>query len=167
MKNTYPNLEALVATDLCGGIAKNGSIPWHNRADLAFFKKKTETHVVIMGMRTLLSLPNKHPLPNRLNVVLTNHVAENTKQYSSKFDNVMFLNLDNLRTFINETPDSKLFVIGGNQTYELLLKYCSKIWVTVIKEHHDCDTTLTHDFSQYRRVPYLVDDAMSIVCYEK
>ena len=52
-------------------LAKNDTIPWKSKTDLNFFKSKTLNNTVIMGSKTLLSLPNAMPLKNRTNIVIT------------------------------------------------------------------------------------------------
>jgi len=71
------NLQAILATDINFGIAKNGNIPWKNSIDMNFFKMKTINNIVIMGSNTLLSLPLSKPLKNRYNIVLTNNNEKN------------------------------------------------------------------------------------------
>jgi hypothetical protein len=112
-------MEAIVATDLLGGIGKNNSIPWHSKTDLQFFLNKTINNVVIMGKNTFLSLPHKKPLKNRLNIVLTN----NPTLYANE-SNLLFTNDTNIfrndRTFfLNNYPflrsDFIFFIIVANK----------------------------------------------------
>ena len=63
--------------------------------DLHWFKKHTNSdenriNIVIMGLNTWLSLPNK-PLPNRLNIILS-------KYNSSLFTSILN---DNIKSFIS------------------------------------------------------------------
>jgi dihydrofolate reductase len=53
-----------------GIIGVNNQLPWNLPEDLAFFKQTTLGHPVLMGRKTYESI--NRPLPNRLNVVLTN-----------------------------------------------------------------------------------------------
>ena len=50
-------------------IGRDGGLPWHLPADLAFFKKTTTGHPIVMGRKTYESIGR--PLPNRRNIVLT------------------------------------------------------------------------------------------------
>ena len=50
-------------------IGRDNQLPWRLPADLAYFKKLTLGHPVIMGRRTWESL--KGPLPQRENIVVT------------------------------------------------------------------------------------------------
>lgn len=62
-------LIAVVAMDPNRLIGRDGSLPWHLPEDLAFFKKTTLGHPVLMGRKTFESIGR--PLPKRRNIVLT------------------------------------------------------------------------------------------------
>ena len=47
-----------------------------------------------------------------------------------------YILLDNHKYLKN---DYKIYVIGGQQIYNLLYKYCSTIWLTKIKANYECD----------------------------
>jgi dihydrofolate reductase len=143
------NIEAIVAVDNNYGIAKNGQIPWKSKMDMLFFKQKTINNIVIMGYNTLLSLPKGKPLINRLNIVLTH---DTNKYVNEKYDNLLFFDENTLLNFIYDPNkyilldnhkylknDYKIYIIGGQQIYNLLYKYCSAIWLTKIKANYECD----------------------------
>src|SRR5688572_21101948 len=50
-------------------IGRDNQLPWRLPADLAFFKRVTMGHPVIMGRRTYESIGK--PLPGRLNIVVS------------------------------------------------------------------------------------------------
>ena len=56
-------LIAVVAMDPNRLIGANGSLPWHLPEDLAFFKKTTLGHPILMGRATFDSIGR--PLPGR------------------------------------------------------------------------------------------------------
>lgn len=64
-------MKAIVAVDQNWGIGKEGKLLAHIPEDLKYFKEKTLGHVVVMGRRTLCSLPGGKPLPGRDTVVLS------------------------------------------------------------------------------------------------
>lgn len=143
------NIEAIVAIDNNYGIAKNGQIPWKNKTDMIFFKQKTIYNIVIMGTKTLLSLPKGKPLIDRLNIVVTH---DTNKYVNEKYDNLLFVDEITLLDFIHDPNkyvlldnhkylknDYKMYIIGGQQIYKLLYKYCTKIWLTKIKANYECD----------------------------
>ena len=66
-------LKAIMAIDDEGGVSKSGSMPWpKNSNDLKWFKKNTVNQVVIMGRLTWADPLMPKPLPNRINVLVTN-----------------------------------------------------------------------------------------------
>ena len=64
-------LSAIVAVSDDWGIGYEGGMIVSNRADMRHFVELTTGHPVIMGRRTLESLPGGRPLKNRRNIVLT------------------------------------------------------------------------------------------------
>ena len=62
---------ALIAVvDEKNGIGNKNKLLCHLPADLKRFKELTTGHSIIMGRKTFESLPNG-PLPNRINIILT------------------------------------------------------------------------------------------------
>ena len=62
---------AIVAVDEKWGIGRDNALLFHLSADLKRFKELTSGHTVLMGRKTLQSLPGGRGLPNRRNIVLT------------------------------------------------------------------------------------------------
>jgi len=63
------SLSLIVATDRNNGIGIDNTLPWRLPEDLAFFKRTTTGHAIIMGRKTYESIGR--PLPNRRNIVVT------------------------------------------------------------------------------------------------
>ncbi len=163
MSSILPNVEAILAIDSQFGLAKNGIIPWKNKTDLQFFKNKTTNNVVIMGSKTLLSLPNSKPLPNRFNIVITNNPEKYSKLYS-EYVNIIFVNLEQAINFIHVGyKDKTIFIIGGNQIYNLFLPYCSTIWLTQIKENYKCDLFFDYNLTNFTPTITYDDETMTIM----
>ena len=64
-------MNTIVAVDNNWGIGKDGKLLVTLPGDLRYFKNKTLGKTVIMGRKTLNSLPNGKPLPSRHNIILT------------------------------------------------------------------------------------------------
>jgi dihydrofolate reductase len=101
------NVQAILAVDLLNGLAKNEIIPWKSKTDLNFFKNKTLNHTVVMGSKTLLSLPNAMPLKNRTNIVITSQKEKYSNTYKNT-DNIFFLDLKETLDFITKNGPKKL-----------------------------------------------------------
>ena len=169
------NIEAIVAVDQNYGLAKNGQIPWKSKTDMSFFKQKTINNVVVMGSKTLLSLPKSAPLKDRLNIVLTNKQLNNTENIK---DNLLYFNELELLAFLQRpekyiqddkykflNKDYTIFIIGGKQIYDIFCKLCSTIWITKIKADYECDLIFSKDIldSFYNSVIELEDDELQII----
>jgi dihydrofolate reductase len=114
----------IVAVDRNGAIGKRGKLPWHYSADMKFFKETTTGNAVVMGRKTWLSL--KKPLPNRLNIVLSRQ-SEIEPQESV----VVLRDVESVLS-LNDTLDSDLYVIGGEQIYQSFLPHIDKWFVTEV-----------------------------------
>jgi len=133
-------LVIICAVDKSWNIGYCGHMLCEIPGDLKRFKQLTTNHIIIMGRKTLESLPGGQALPGRINIVLTRN-----KKY--KQDNIMTINsLEELFTLLNKiNPDRKLtnFVIGGEQIVRGLLPYCNKAYITkILKEFPKADTTI-------------------------
>ncbi len=115
-------MQAIVAVSQSWGIGRDGHLLFRISADLQRFKALTTGHTVIMGRKTLQSLPGGRGLPNRRNLVLTrqeNFTPDRAETVHS---------LKELLTL----ADSDAFVIGGQEVYEQLLPYCTRVYVTKV-----------------------------------
>jgi len=163
MSNRIKNVEAILAVDMNFGLAKEGKIPWKSKKDLNFFREKTINNVVIMGAKTLLSLPNSMPLKNRINIVLTNNYEKYSKTYE-KYDNIYFVNFNHVVNLIKYCyKDKTIFIIGGSQIYELMLPFCSTIWLTKIKTDYECDLIFNCEISHLTKQIVYEDDDLEIM----
>ena len=82
---------AIVAVDERWGIGRDNRLLFHLPADLKHFKTLTSGHTVLMGRKTLQSLPGGRGLPGRRNLVLTSErtfTAENAQVVHSVEDAV-------------------------------------------------------------------------------
>ena len=140
MSNSGITIEAIVAVDSKYGIAKDGKIPWKSKTDMNFFKTTTTNNIIVMGSKTLLSLKNALPLPNRLNIVLTRNPNQFIDDPKYKdLDNILFLDEQMFDIFINDqnvlikaehykylNKNAKIFIIGGEQIYSKYCNICSQ-----------------------------------------
>ncbi|MBY4796808.1 dihydrofolate reductase [Collinsella sp. AGMB00827] len=116
------SLKAIVAVCNDWSIGIDGKMIVENRADMKHFVRCTTGDTVIMGRRTLESLPGGSALPRRRNIVFTrdSQLSIPHVETVSSVDELMELLGD------NETG----WVIGGGQIYQLLLPFCDTAIVT-------------------------------------
>ncbi len=157
------NVEGILAVDLCNGLAKNGKIPWKSKTDMKFFKDATIGSTVVMGSKTLLSLRNGFPLKDRTNIVITTEKEKFSNIYKN-ISNLFFLDLKETINFMKINSSTRFFIIGGNQIYNILLPYCSSIWLTKIKQKYDCDLIFNYDISSYTKEIIYEDAELEIMC---
>ncbi len=63
-------MKTIVCVDNNWAIGCSNDLLYHIPADMKHFKEKTMGNVVVMGLATLLSFPNRKPLKDRVNIVL-------------------------------------------------------------------------------------------------
>ncbi|MEY3394303.1 MAG: hypothetical protein RL346_539 [Verrucomicrobiota bacterium] len=122
-------LIAIVAMDPNRLIGRDGTLPWHLPEDLAFFKKTTSGHPILMGRKTFESIGR--PLPRRRNIVLT-------RDPGWTHEGVEVIHSP------DEIPatDDKIFVIGGAEIYRALSDRIDEWLVSHVHEPHQGDTYL-------------------------
>ena len=117
-------MNAIVVVDQNWGIGQEGNLLFDLPTALKHFRQMTLGSTVIMGCRTLKSLPNGKPLPKRENVVLTKkdievpgatviHTPEEAMALVGQRENV--------------------FVMGGGSVYAAFLPHCKRAYVTRVE----------------------------------
>ena len=123
-------MDIIVCIDKNNGIGKDGGLLFRIPEDMAYFRRMTVNKTVIMGRKTLESLPGGRPLENRRNIVLTRNkggVPEGAYAVSS---------IDELKAAIGR---DEAFVIGGESIYAMLLDYCERAYVTEVEPCGNAD----------------------------
>lgn len=113
-------------------LGKDNGMLWHLPDDFKRFKSLTTGHHIIMGRKTLDSLPGI--LPNRTHVVITHN-----KDYSHINKDVIVANSIEEALDICKGDDQP-FIIGGGEIYKLGMKLSDKMELTVVNGLFDCDT---------------------------
>ena len=111
----------IVAVAEDGAIGRDGTMPWHLRADLQYFKRITLGSPVIMGRTTFASIGR--PLPGRLNIVLTRSGAAIPGA-------VCVPSLEAAYQAAGDAP--RVFVIGGASVYRTCIDTMDRLFVTQI-----------------------------------
>ena len=127
-------MDLIVAVDEKWGIGKDGDLLQRISADMKYFRQMTTGNVLVMGRKTLESFPNKKPLPNRVNIVLTTN-----KNYEAE-GVVLCHGLEDLPEVLKAYEDKQIFVAGGGTIYEQLLPQCETAYVTKIYNTYPADT---------------------------
>lgn len=124
----------IVACDSQWAIGRDNALLDHFKEDMAFFKRTTTAHVVVMGRRTLESFPGGRPLKDRVNIVLSRQMDYCPQGV------IVAAGIPELKTILKELGRQDVYVIGGMSIYRQLLPYCSQGFVTHIDHVYDnCD----------------------------
>ncbi|MFI7584827.1 dihydrofolate reductase [Kocuria sp. M1N1S27] len=136
---------AIWAQTTDGVIGRAGTMPWSLPEDMAFFRRTTTGHPVIMGRRTWESFPERfRPLPGRTNVVITSSPERvagedgpGTVLTASSYAEAVGL--------ARRSPGAeRIWVIGGGEVYRQALGDAehpvTEVLVTVIDLAADGDT---------------------------
>lgn len=126
-------MNMIVAADKNWGIGKDGQLLTHLSGDLKYFKERTMGKAVVMGRKTLESLPGGRPLPGRTNIVLT----ANTDY--KKEDCVIVHNKEELCEKCAEFPADGIMILGGATLYNELMEQCDSLFITKIYEEFEAD----------------------------
>jgi dihydrofolate reductase len=126
---SHSKVHIVVAMAQNRAIGKDNQLLWHLPNDLRHFKQLTSGHTVIMGRKTFESIGK--PLPNRRNIVITrqNHLQAEGVEIVHSLEDALTIS----------DPNEEVFVIGGAEIYQLALKYCSKITLTLVDCLPDAD----------------------------
>ena len=144
--------DMIVATDLNWGIGNKNGLLIHVKQDMKFFKKMTP-NVVVMGRKTMESLPNKYLL-NRKNVVISRSYEERitTELIVNNTTTLTRVNsIDNAIKYLSTFPyGTSIVIIGGRQIYLEFLQrdLIDRIFLTTYhKEFKKVDTYIPDLFT--------------------
>lgn len=141
------------------GIGKSGQLLYHIKPDLERFRWLTTGQVVIMGRKTLESLPESRPLASRSNWVLSRTMG--------KMPGVKVISdLTKLDKLLAKEKQA-VYVIGGEEIYKLLLPRCQYANLTVVHDRKPADTffpdlSVRRDWRQIGSSPVRIDEATGL-----
>mgnify|MGYP003242361829 FL=1 len=125
--------------NLIAAVDRNWAIGYKNELlvripeDQKWFRETTTGKAVIMGRKTLESFPNKSPLKNRLNVVITSDT-----NYSVP-GAVVVHSIDEAVEAVRDYADDDVYVIGGESIYRQMLPLCSTAHITKVDYAYQAD----------------------------
>ncbi len=171
-------INIIVAFDKNFLIGRDGGIPWDIPEDLHLFKEKTIGNIIIMGRKTFESIGK--PLPNRINIVISNTLKNNSQiKTNISFEElckkeIVFSSLEEgikfSEKFIKKNNLNKdIFIIGGAKIYNEAIskRYFDKLCISHIKKDFLGDTyfpkidlknykkTIEKDFNEFTYCEYV------------
>ena len=133
----YP-LELIAAADDDMGIGRAGGLLTSCAEDMAHFRAETIGGIVVMGRRTMESLPGKNPLAGRENVVLSRTIDRADGFHIVRDLPALWQVLGRL----DADAPRRIFSIGGAECYRALLPYVHRAHVTRLAGLFGADTFL-------------------------
>lgn len=123
---TLSHIVAVAANDVIGN--KN-TLPWDIPEDMKFFREKTKGRALIMGRKTFESVG--HPLPQRLNVVVTRN-----PKFTSDAPNVVVVPdlpsaIEHCKGKVSKYGE-EIFIIGGGEIFKESMNLVDVIYLTRI-----------------------------------
>ena len=124
-------MNAIAAVNQKGYIGKGGDLMYSIKEDMAYFVSVTRGKTLVMGRKTLLSLPGGKGLKGRTNILLSRSISDEEAQERNVLVARDVKGLFGLLDALG-TPAEDVFVIGGGEIYSTLLPYCDKLYITRI-----------------------------------
>ncbi len=126
-------MNLIAAVDENWGIGLHGKLLVRIPSDNKRFRERTEGGVVVMGRKTLESLPNGMPLSGRENLVLTSNPHYERKHVTPVHS------VREALARLEGCPDKEIFVIGGESVFRQFLPFCDKAYITKIQTRYEAD----------------------------
>lgn len=126
-------MNIIAAVDNNWAIGYQNSLLVRIPRDQQVFREMTEGKVIVMGRKTLETFPQKQPLKNRVNIILSRD-----KKYIVR-GAVVVHSLEELMKELERYNDDDVYVVGGAAVYEQLLPYCNTAHITKIEYTYQAD----------------------------
>ncbi len=126
-------MNLIAAVDANWGIGYRGKLLVSIPKDMKLFQEMTMGKVVVMGRKTLETLPGGIPLAGRMNLVLTSRTDFQIRNAEVAHS------VEDARTKLENYRDEDIFVIGGESIYRQFLPFCSVAHITKIDEKFEAD----------------------------
>ena len=126
-------MKLIAAVDKNWAIGFKGRLLASIRADQMNFKRLTLGKVVVLGRKTMDTFPNKRPLPQRRNIVLSRN------PYYDIYGAEVVHSKEELLELIKDVDTDDVFIIGGESLYREFLPLCDTAIITKINYAYEAD----------------------------
>lgn len=127
-------MNAVVAVDKNWAIGNKGKLLVSIPNDMKRFRQITTGKIVVLGRKTLDTFPQKQPLKNRTNIILTRDMDYKVS------DAIIVHSIDELLEELKKYPTEDVYIIGGDSVYAQMLPYCDTVYATNIERSYEADT---------------------------
>ena len=118
-------MNAILSAAQDWAIGKDNQLLFHLKEDMRRFRTLTTGGTVIMGRRTLESLPGEKPLPKRRNIVVT-HDRQFVREGAEIAHGV-----DAALKLVDPSADD-VWVMGGGSVYASMLSRCKRVYLCLL-----------------------------------
>ena len=122
----------IASADRNWGIGNGNRLLVQIPSDMKRFREMTVGQIVVMGRKTLESLPGGCVLEGRKNVVLTANPSYQVK------NGLVFHEAEEMVQYLKQ-QEEEVYVFGGASLYRQLLSLCDTAYVTRIDHAYVCD----------------------------
>lgn len=129
-------MNLIAAADRNWAIGLNNKLLVRIPEDMKFFQKTTTGKVVVMGRKTLESLPGGQPLKNRTNIVLTSNRGFQVKGVTAMHS------MEELLAELGQYRSEGIYIIGGESIYREMLELCDVAYITKLEYEYEADAWL-------------------------
>ncbi|MDE6915383.1 MAG: dihydrofolate reductase, partial [Lachnospiraceae bacterium] len=118
--------------NLIAAVDNNWAIGYQNSLlvriprDQQMFRERTEGKVIVLGRKTLETFPQKQPLKNRVNIILSHD-----RNYTVRGALVVH-SIEALTQVLAQYDDRDIYVAGGAGVYAQLRSRCDTAYITKI-----------------------------------
>ena len=126
-------MNLIVAVDRNWGIGRNNGLLASIPGDMKYFKEHTTGAVVVMGRKTLESMPGGRGLPNRTNYVLTGNPDYEAERC------IIVHSEEELFAELEQYSSDEVWLIGGASMYNRYFNLCDKLYVTKMDAELNAD----------------------------
>ncbi len=126
-------MNMIVAVDNNWAIGCKNELLARIPGDQRFFRDVTTGNVVVLGRKTLETFPQKQPLKNRTNIILSTNPDYRVK------DATVVHSIEELLQELAQYDSESVYIIGGESVYRAMLPYCDTVHVTKIDHDYEAD----------------------------
>lgn len=131
-------LRIVACVDEHWGLGRDGSLLFHFAEDMRFFREITMGHTVILGRKTLESLPGGKPLEGRRHLVLSRN--PDFMAWGEEPSLHVVSGLEDVWNYLRQEETN--FVIGGAEVYRQFLPYSEEAFITFVGADGQADCFL-------------------------
>lgn len=126
-------MNIIAAVDKNWAIGFQGNLLVSIPSDQKMFREETIGKVVVMGRKTLESLPGGQPLANRVNIVLSRNPDFSVKGAA------VCRSIEEALEECKKYADEDIFIAGGHEIYQQFLPFCQFAHLTCIDYAYQAD----------------------------